>query len=106
AAAARAADPARAWGRVPLRFEANRGQADSAVRFVARQGRDSVLLTREGLAIASQGSLIRLRPDGGRAVDPVGERPLASRSRYYLAQAAVEAPHVGRVRYAEVYPGV
>lgn len=105
-AIADAATTAETYGRVPLHFEANQGQTDPAVRFVARQGRGSVLLTREGLTIAHENSIISLRLFGGRQVEPVGELPLPSRSRYYRPGGAVVAPHVGRVRYPQIYPGV
>ena len=105
-AIADAATPADAYGRLPLRFEANHGQAAPEARFVARQGRGSVLLTRAGLTIAHESSLLSLRPVGGREVDPIGEQPLAGRSHYYTPRGAVVAPHMGRVRYSEVYPGV
>ncbi len=106
AAAAEAATPAAAYGRIPLRFERNQGQADPSARFVARQGRGSVLLTRDGVAIAHEGAFVQLRPLGARDVEPVAEQPLVGRSRYIRPDGTLLAPHFGRVRYADVYPGV
>ncbi|MBI1353974.1 MAG: hypothetical protein GC160_06480 [Acidobacteria bacterium] len=103
---AEAAVPADAYGRAPLRFEANHGQTDLQILYVARQGQGSVLLTRNALSIAHGDSLVTLRPAGARAVEPVAEQPLPSRSRYILPRGRVVAPHFGRVRYAGVYPGI
>jgi len=105
-AIADAAAPAEAYGRIPLRFERNQGQADPLARFVARQGRGSVLLTRQGLVVAREGAVVRLRPLGAREVEPVAEQPLVGRSRYIRPEGTLLAPHFGRIRYEEAYPGV
>ena len=42
----------RAWGRLPLRYEENRGQVDARARYVARQGGLSLFAADGGLVLA------------------------------------------------------
>lgn len=105
-AIADAATPSAAYGRIPLRFETNQGQADPEARFVARQGQGSVLLTRAGLTIAHEASVVSLQTVGGLEVEPVGEKLLTGVSRYYGPGGEITAPHVAQVRYPQIYPGV
>lgn len=123
-----------AYGRLPLRFEANRGQVSSEVEFLARGNGYLLLLTRdeaivevtparapvplsrpvEPRAVAqetSRPSVLRMRLAG---VDPaaqvVGADALPGRSHYFVgtdpAQWVSDVPHFGQVVYRGVYPGV
>jgi len=95
---------------LPLRFEANQGQWNPDVRFLARSGGVKVLLTDRGPAVGL--------PEAGR-VDLVLEgaappriqplEPLAARTDYFIG--ARSNWHTGvtsyaRVRYAQVYRGI
>jgi uncharacterized repeat protein (TIGR01451 family) len=118
---ARAADGARlaeAYGRLPLRFEANRGQSGAAVKFIARGGGYTLFLAESGavlrLRAAGEGQrydTLRLAPDGARRPAKVeGLEELRGRSNYLVgadARAWVrDVPAFARVRYESVYEGI
>jgi len=108
------------YSRLPLSFEANGGQFDAQVRFLARGDGYTLFLTGSGAALnlraplnqpASAGAAIRLRLDGARTAAVVtGEQKLAGRVNYFIgndpAQWRRGIETYGRVRYASVYPGV
>src|SRR3954469_26008260 len=56
---------AEAYGRLPLHFEENRGQADASARFIARAGGGRGLLGADGLRVAVDGEPVRLSFAGG-----------------------------------------
>lgn len=109
---------------MPIRFEANQGQTDESVRFVARQGAASVYLTDSeavfslgrpsagGEKEAGEASVVRMRAAGGRSVRP--EATAASRlpglSNYLIGNDPSKwrqrVPAYGRVTYPGVYPGI
>ncbi|MGO9257739.1 MAG: SBBP repeat-containing protein [Bryobacteraceae bacterium] len=100
-----------ALARMPLRFEANQGQFDPAVRYVARAGNYTLLLTANGPVFSIPGSAhagISLANSNPQAViEPLD--PLAGRTDYFLGHR--ENWHTGvknyaKVRYRSVYPGV
>ncbi|MGB9454789.1 MAG: SBBP repeat-containing protein [Bryobacteraceae bacterium] len=95
---------------LPLRFEANQGQWNRDVRYLARGGAVKVALTDRGAS---------LRMPGAGRVDMVLEgaappriqplEPMAARTDYFIGSRANW--HTGvtsytRVRYAQVYPGI
>lgn len=99
----------------PLAFEANRGQADPAVRYLARGPGYTMLLAPAevavGLRSATGHALVRMRFVGGAAEPTVsGDGALAGRSHYLIgddpARWRTDVPLFARVRYAAVYPGV
>ena len=100
-------------------FEANRGQADASVAFVARGPGYAVLLQRNGSAgyrfpAGADGDAqlpLRIELPGQRAPAAVeGEQPMASVTNYYRGSHSADwhsgIPHYGRVRFAGVYPGI
>ena len=103
-------------GRLPLRFEANRGQADAGVCYVARGGAYSVALT-------DRGSFLRLRsgPEGrptvvetrflrASAAARIEPEELSITQTNYLRGNASEwitgVASYARVRYRGLYPGI
>ncbi len=115
AAAIRAprAAPAGAWQALPLVFEANRGQADPEVKYLARMAAYSLYLADSEmlLALPQAGRVIRLRFLGASpAARAEGVDPLPGRSHYFLGQHPggwlTSIPHFGRVRQHSLYPGV
>jgi hypothetical protein len=100
-----------------LAFEANQGQADPAVRFLAR-GRDHALLltgteaklTLRGRDAGARTRALRMQVLGARASEPLGVDALPSRSNYLIGSDASKwhtgIPHFARVKYERVYPGV
>jgi hypothetical protein len=137
-----------AFGRVPLGFEANRGQTESTVDFIARgagyalflKPSEAVFVLRDEAAASSidesrrvlnpqsdlgipqsaspqarpgaqQSKVLRMRLVGARAsASAAGENELEGRANYLLGKDPAgwrtNVATYGRVRYAEVYPGV
>jgi len=104
------------YGRLPLSFEANQGQVDSQVRFLARGNGYAVFLTDSGAMLrlgthtAAKDDLV-LRLAGARTAGAVtGEEKLAGTANYFRGsdpqrwRTGVET--FARVRYAAVYPGI
>jgi hypothetical protein len=100
-----------AFGRLPLRFEANRGQADPSVEFLVRGNGFTTFLTGTEAVLARPGSApVRMRVEGGRATPPVGERQLPGVSNYVLGDDPdrwlTGVPAYAGVRQTGVRPGV
>ena len=102
-----------AYGRLPLRFEPNRGQADGRVRFVSRVGDYNLFLTSDEAVFAPHPSrqAIRMRLVGASAqAEAVGVDPLPGVSNYFVgndrSRWLTDVPGFARVRYRGVYPGV
>ncbi len=104
-----------AYGRLPLSFEPNRGQAPPAARYLAHGAGYTLLLTAKGavLALAGQGkpTTVRMRLAGVRQ-QPVfsGRQELAGRVNYLIgndpARWHTQIPLYRQVRAANVYRGI
>ncbi|MET0648839.1 MAG: SBBP repeat-containing protein [Pyrinomonadaceae bacterium] len=140
------------YGRIPLSFEANRGQTDASVNFLARgAGYALFLKPTEAIFVLQnsasgardedraehslttdtppktdapqskadprraprdvQSKVLRMRLVGAdAAAEAEGADELAGKTNYFVGddptQWRTEVPTFGRVRYAEVYPGV
>ena len=101
--------------RLPLSFEANQGQTDPRVRFLARGPRYTVFLTDEEAVLALRGTVrdavVRLRPDGASAATPpVGLD--STRTRVNVLRGVDPGAWLtgiktyGRVLYPNAYPGI
>jgi Beta-propeller repeat len=100
---------------LPLVFEANHGQTDESVHFLAR-GRDHTLFLTSGEAVLvlsarqDDPAVLRLRLVGARSGLPAGLTELPSRSHYFMGRNPAAwrtgVPHYAKVRYGEVYPGI
>jgi hypothetical protein len=107
-----------AYGKLPLAFEQNRGQADEGKQFQARgTGYTLSLSPTEASFLLSQGpdealpTVLRMHllgADPAAAVEGLNE--LAGKVNYLLgndpAQWRTNIPTFSRVRYREVYPGI
>jgi hypothetical protein len=100
-------------------FEANAGQADPSVAFVARGPGYAVFLQRNGSAgyrfpagLGGQSQPpLRIELAGQRQPATVeGEQPLESVTNYYYGSRSADwhsgIPHFSRVRFTRVYPGI
>ncbi|HEX7313823.1 MAG TPA: SBBP repeat-containing protein [Pyrinomonadaceae bacterium] len=106
------------FGKLPLRFEANRGQTDRAVKFLARGSGYTLFL-------AETGAVLRLRAEGEEnrfgtlrlTLEGANRKPLVSgleelpgRSNYLIGADSrawrTGVPAFGRVRYEAVYKGI
>jgi uncharacterized protein (TIGR03437 family) len=100
------------YGRLPLSFEANLGQADPQVRFLARGRGYGVFLTPTGVVAALRSGLaLRMKlVNANPRPEIAGQDPLPGKSNYFLGgdpgQWRTNIPHFARVHYRQVYPGV
>jgi hypothetical protein len=118
-----AATPSRAretYGRIPLSFEANRGQTDESVNFLARGAGYALFLKptealfslhRADASTPKAPTALRMKLVGANAdatFDGVDE--LEGKVNYFVgddpARWRTDVPTFGRVRYGEVYRGV
>ncbi len=101
---------------LPLVFEANRGQTDPQVRYLARgdgyglylSGKEAVLTLQSS---ATHSSVVRMRMARAAENPEIsGVQPLRARANYFVgndpAKWQRDIPMFGRVRYSGVYPGV
>jgi hypothetical protein len=116
---------------LPLAFEANQGQTDPQVKYLARASGYTVFLTNDDAVFslhsgaldrvhasaqakkpaAQVDSVMRLHLVGGNAQTKVeGVRPLAGKSNYFIGndpnQWHTNVAQYSRVAYENVYPGV
>ena len=98
--------------KLPLRFEANAGQWDEGVEFVAR-GRDATLvITDVGMAIGLLDSktVVTLKLVGANRSTKQGERELITKSNFFLGDDSkkwrTNVPNYGQVRAKDSVPGV
>ena len=105
-----------AYGKLPLTFEANQGQADGSVKYLGRgQGFTLFLSKDEALLNLSRNghdsTVVGMKLDGANR-DPhvVGVDPQETKSNYFLGndprQWHTGVEHYGKVRLEEVYPGI
>src|SRR5438105_8765103 len=124
-----------AYGRLPLAFEANRGQTDPQVKFLTRTGNHIVFLTPTEAVLAittGQGkrkddvgrasrspkrpeahaaTVVRMRFAGANPAPQVtGLEALPGTANYFIgndrAKWHTNVPLYARVHYADVYPGI
>ena len=119
------------YGKLPLTFEANRGQVDPQVKFVSRGPGYSAFLTSSGMVLslraklglsgqstvnaATQTSLKKVTLQFqllGAANKPavVGELPQLGRVNYFVGNNPAKwqrnVPTYAQVRYKNIYPGI
>ena len=108
------------YGKLALSFEANQGQTDSQVRYLARgPGYNLYLTTREAVLVSrtpvlsttSKNTAVRMRFVAGHARPRLtGTDELPSKSHYLIGNDPrgwhTDVQHFGKVRYENVYPGV
>jgi len=100
------------YGKLPLSFEANRGQSDRRVKFIARGGGYTMFLTATETVLSIQKPLpvgIKLlAANPAPRVEGLGEQQ--GESNYFIgndpAKWRTHVPHYSRVRYRNVYRGV
>ena len=111
--------PARAddgYGRLPLAFEANEGQADNRVQFLARGSGFGLFLTSGDAVLVlrrpgADDTSLRMTLVGARSdVHGIGRDALPGRSHYLIGNDATKwrtnITTYARVEYADIYPGI
>ena len=116
AGAAALTRPVTGYGQLPLAFEANQGQSDDQVRFLARGEGYSLFLTPTEAVLSLRApepssTVVRMRLDGANTQSTLtGLDPLAGTSNYLIGNDPgrwrVDVPSFARVHYASVYPGI
>jgi hypothetical protein len=123
------------YGKLPLRFEINKGQTDSQVQFLARGSGYNIFLTpaesvmvlsrpssarsarrnvpveHSSLKSSGAGSVVRTRLTGARVNPEVsGLEELPGKSNYLIgndpSRWRVGVSSFARVKYSDVYPGI
>ncbi|HEY1328973.1 MAG TPA: SBBP repeat-containing protein [Casimicrobiaceae bacterium] len=95
--------------RAPLAFEANRGQADAQVQFVARGAGYTAFLTATEMVLRRGAAAVHLKPVGtAPAVRISGDDELPGVVNYFRhgPSTPISAPTYRAVRYSEIYPGI
>jgi len=107
------ASPVERYGRLPLSFEPNQGQAPSGVQFLARGPGYLVGLSAGSstLVLGSSRAVVRANLTGANAsASGAGQDPLPGKAQYFIGNSPdgwrSGIPTFGRVRFREVYPGV
>ena len=122
-----------AYGKLPLQFEANRGQQPAQVKFLSRGKDCTVFLTPDGATLSMQkmntqtridkpgapaaervleaATDLRLKLEGGNAaVKLTGADPLPGAVNYIIGNDAAKwrtnVATYAKVRYEQVYPGI
>jgi hypothetical protein len=115
----------RKYGSLPLTFEANQGQTDPSVQYLAHGQGYTLFLRRGGAVLTASSSpaqsaqstrqvirqVIRMDLDGSNPHSAATNLdPQITRSNYFLGNDPTRwhtnIPNYGRVRYADVYPGI
>jgi hypothetical protein len=116
---------AAAYGKIPLSFEANVGQTNERVRFLARGRGYTLFLTPEEIVlslskrqaknengfVAPRSAVLRMKFAGANAAPAISGGALQpSQSNYFIgkdpAKWRTAVPHYGRVHYTAVYQGI
>ena len=122
------ADAAANYGKLPLSFEANRGQADPQVRYLSHGGGYALFLTgdeavlalrkpgktggrAQGKAPAFKEDMVRMQLVGANPSPHIaGEQRLPGTANYFIGNDPekwhTEVPAFAKVRYGNVYPDV
>ena len=116
-AAAKAPD----YGKLPLGFEANAGQTDGQVKFLARGPGYSVFLTGNAAVLSLQNTantgrtipdrVIRMKLVGANVnAGVLGADQLPGKTNYFIgndpSKWRTHVPNYAEVKYADVFPGV
>ncbi len=105
------------YGKLPLRFEENRGQADSPVGFLTHGSgyglyftKHAAILALHGQDITKQPDIIRIQFNGSDGVTPRGRAPLPGIVNYLQGSDPSSwktgIPTYAEVNYPSVFPGI
>ena len=108
--------PKAAYAKLPLTFEANNGQTDSQVRYLARGSGYTIFLTEKDAVIKLQdrqgdGVVLRLKvADANEGAQIDARDQLPGKSNYFIgndpSKWRTNVPMFSQVRYGDVYPGI
>ena len=110
-----------AFEKLPMAFEKNQGQADPAVKFLARgpgyqlflTAQEAVMVFKKGdqATTDDQSAVVRMRFEGASKTPAIaGLAPLAYQTNYFFGagetQQVTGIANHARVKYASIYPGI
>src|SRR5215471_8237916 len=103
--------PIEEFRKLPLRFESNRGQLDSRVKFLCRVAGYTLFLTSTEAVMSLPESLLGIRVLGAKPNPSIeGIDVLPGTTNYFLGNDPkrwhTDVPSYSRVTYRGVYPGV
>ena len=99
--------PTAQMAQLPLTFEANRGQTDARVQFLARSTGAVVFLTSQGVVIKTPSRVAHMEFAGAQLqTDLRGTQPAAAPVHYLRSHRSVAVPSFAQVRFNHLYPGV
>ncbi len=99
------------YGNVPIGFEANKGQADANVRFLAHNGRSTLLLTPNKAILKFDQSQVSMQiVDAKNSPELAAADRQAAKTNYFLGNDpkhwVTDVPRYGRVNYSGIYDRV
>src|SRR5438045_639301 len=104
------ADTLKSMASLPLAFEANAGQADPSVKFLARAGKSELLLTSRSITVQSRKSFGVQFVAANAAITPQGIDILPGQRNYIVGNDPSEwhthVPTFRKVIYEDIYPGI
>jgi hypothetical protein len=108
-----------AYAQLPLIFEANQGQSDAQVKFLARGAGYGLFLTKDAAVLSLQhasngkldGAVLRMDLVGSKGASAIaGTDLLPGSSSYFIGNDPSKwhshIPQFAQVRYSAVYPGI
>jgi hypothetical protein len=105
-----------AYGKLPLSFEVNQGQADADVKFLSRGNGYSLFLTNNEAVLAlksnkENSNVLRMQLiDSNPKAELNGIDPLPGKSNYFIGQDSdkwhTNLANYKKVEYKEIYPGI
>jgi hypothetical protein len=105
------AHAAEAYGKLPLRFEANAGQTGGQVKFLSRGRGYTLFLTSSEAVLALNKSALHMRLLGANSnAQATGVEELSGTVNYFIGNDPkkwrTNVPTYGKVKYGDIYPGV
>jgi hypothetical protein len=106
---------AQTYGKLPLSFEANKGQTDSRVKFVSHGHGYTLFLTADEAVLKlsrdDKASVLRMKLVGANSsVKTSGVEEMSGKTNYFIgndpAKWLIGVPNYSKVKYASAYPGV
>src|SRR5438132_4205986 len=99
------------YGRLPLPFEENHGQAPASARYVAHARGSHLLLGPDAIVFEARRERVRMILAGSRpGVGPEGLERLPGTVNYFTSRDSRDwvagVPTYARVRYRDIYPGI
>jgi hypothetical protein len=103
------------WGNLPLVFESNLGQTNSAVNYLSRGPGYDIFLSPTATTLTvfanhtQQSDVLKMTLRGANVSQPKPETPLDSKVNYFIGSDPsrwhIGIPTYSKVRYSAVYPG-